>query len=308
MIWPPCSTARRARGAFTLQVVMTAPWGLDVRDQAPLSVLAVTAGEAWVRIDGEPPSVLRPGDVALVRETEPYVVADGPTTAPDVAILPGQVCVGPGGGHLDQAMSVGVSTWGNCLDGETTMLVGTYASDGEIGRRLVEALPRLRVLPAGDLGSPLTGLLAAELSTPQVGRRAALDRLVDLLVIEVVQAWPRTTSLPQLAHRGHRSLRRCGTPADPGQLRRAVDGRLSRARRRAVAGRLRPPLHRGGGPRPDRVPHRLADDGRGRPAARARGHRLHRGHAGRLPEPLHLQRGLQRHFAASARHQRRASA
>ena len=59
----------RARGAFTLQVVMTAPWGLDVRDQAPLSVLAVTAGEAWVRIDGEPPSVLRPGDVALVRGT-----------------------------------------------------------------------------------------------------------------------------------------------------------------------------------------------------------------------------------------------
>ncbi len=124
-----------------------------------------------------------------MRGPEPYVVADGPTTAPDVAILPGQVCVGPGGEHLDQAMSVGVSTWGNRLDGETTMLVGTYASDGEIGRRLVEALPRLRVLPAGDLGSPLTGLLAAELSTARVGRRAALDRLVDLLVIEVVRAW-----------------------------------------------------------------------------------------------------------------------
>ena len=74
------------------------------------------------------------------------MVADGPTTPPDVSILPGQVCVGPDGEHLEQSMSVGVSTWGNSVDGETTMLVGTYASDGEIGRRLVEALPRLLVL------------------------------------------------------------------------------------------------------------------------------------------------------------------
>ena len=181
----------RARGAFTLKVVMTAPWGIDVRDEAPLSVLAVTAGEAWLRVDDEPPSVLRPGDVALLRGPDPYLVADGPSTPPDVSILPGQVCVGPDGQHLDQAMSVGVSTWGNSSAGETTMLVGTYTSDGEIGRRLVEALPRVLMLRAGDLGSPLTDLLAAELNTPRAGRRAALDRLVDLLVIDVVRTWVR---------------------------------------------------------------------------------------------------------------------
>ncbi|HEY5980857.1 MAG TPA: AraC family transcriptional regulator [Microlunatus sp.] len=179
----------RARAAFALKVVMTAPWGIDVRDDAPLSLLAVTAGEAWLRLDGEPPSVLRPGDVALLRGPEPYQVADGPSTSPDTTILPGQVCVGPGGQPLEKVLSLGVSAWGNSAGGETTMLVGTYASDGEIGRRLVDALPRLLVLPAGDPGHPLIDLLAAELGTPRAGRRAALDRLLDLLVIEVVRAW-----------------------------------------------------------------------------------------------------------------------
>jgi AraC-like DNA-binding protein len=179
----------RARGAFTLKIVMTAPWAIDVRDEAPLSVLAVTAGEAWLRVDGEPTSALRPGDVALLRGPEPYVVADGPATAPGVSILPGQVCVDADGEHLEPSMNVGHGTWGNCISGETTMLVGTYQSDGEVGRRLVEALPRVLVLRAGDPGSTLTDLLAAELGTPRAGRRAALDRLVDLLVIEVVRAW-----------------------------------------------------------------------------------------------------------------------
>ena len=131
----------RARGAFTLKIVMTAPWAIDVRDEAPLSVLAVTAGEAWLRVDGEPSSALRPGDVALLRGPEPYVVADGPATTPGVSILPGQVCVDSDGEHLEQSMHVGLGTWGNSMSGETTMLVGTYQSDGEIGRRLVEALP-----------------------------------------------------------------------------------------------------------------------------------------------------------------------
>ncbi len=185
----------RARGAFTLQVVMSAPWGLDVRDGAPLTVLAVTEGQAWLRVPGATPTPLRPGDVALLRGPEPYEVADAPGTVADLGILPGQVCVGPHGEHLAQTRSTGLSTWG-APDGETTMLVATYASDGEIGRRLLDALPRTLVRRAGEVDTPVTGLLATELATARPGRRAALDRLVDLLVIDIVRAWATETGSP----------------------------------------------------------------------------------------------------------------
>ncbi|GAA3690984.1 AraC family transcriptional regulator [Microlunatus aurantiacus] len=185
----------RARGAFTLKVVMSAPWGLAVRDEAPLTVLAVTTGEAWLRVADSAPSRLLPGDVALLCGPEPYVVADSPDTVPGITILPGQVCVGPDGQHLAQTMSTGLSTWGS-PDGETTMLVGTYASDGEVGRRLVDALPRTLVRPAAESATPLVGLLAAELTAEHQGRGAALDRLVDLLVIDLVRTWARDEASP----------------------------------------------------------------------------------------------------------------
>lgn len=186
----------RARGVFSLKVAMAAPWAIDVRDEAPLTLLVVATGEAWLRIAGEPSTVLRPGDIALLRGPEPYVVADGPDTAPDVSILPGQICRGPEGEHLAQTMSVGVSTWGNTRDAETTMLVATYQSAGEIGGRLVAALPRVLVHRGPDDHGPLIELLSAELTEVRAGRRAALDRLVDLLVIELVRAWSRDVAAP----------------------------------------------------------------------------------------------------------------
>ena len=41
---------------------------------------------------------------------------------------------------------LGVRTWGNSPDGETVLLTGTYQLDGEVSRRLLDALPPLLVL------------------------------------------------------------------------------------------------------------------------------------------------------------------
>lgn len=40
--------APRADGAFLLRVVMSPPWGIEVRDRAPLTVVAVLTGQALV--------------------------------------------------------------------------------------------------------------------------------------------------------------------------------------------------------------------------------------------------------------------
>ena len=70
----------RARGAFLLRSVLEPPWSLRIQDEAPLTVVAVMRGEAWLWHDDRPAERLGPGDVAVVRGPEPYTVADDPAT------------------------------------------------------------------------------------------------------------------------------------------------------------------------------------------------------------------------------------
>src|SRR5436190_9307862 len=136
----------RARGAFLLRSTMDPPWSLRIEDEAPVTLVAVVRGEAWIVPDGRAPERLGAGDVAVVRGPEPYTVADDPATAPQAIILPGQRCTTPDGQELAQMMDLGVRTWGNAADGATVMLTGTYQLDGEVSRRLLRALPTLLVL------------------------------------------------------------------------------------------------------------------------------------------------------------------
>ena len=50
-------------------------------------------------------------------------------------------------------MDLGVRTWGNRADGRDVMLVGTYLTDGEISRWLLDALPTVVVLRARRSGT-----------------------------------------------------------------------------------------------------------------------------------------------------------
>ncbi|MEW9553993.1 AraC family transcriptional regulator [Nonomuraea sp. NPDC050783] len=182
----------RARGAFLLRCVLDPPWSIRVQDEAPLSVTALVRGEAWVLLGGAEPVRLGPGEVAVNRGPEPYVVADRPGTAPQIVIHPGQRCTTLDGSALHQAMDLGVRTWGNAADGGTVMLTGTYTMEGEVSRRLLEALPPLVVQPGG----PVITLLGAEIVKDEPGQEAVLDRLLDLLLIAVLRGYFATHEAP----------------------------------------------------------------------------------------------------------------
>jgi AraC-like DNA-binding protein len=180
----------RARGAFLLRSTMDPPWSLRIEDEAPLTLIAVVRGEAWIVPDGDADAVrLAGGDVAVVRGPDPYTVADDPATAPQALILPGQRCTTPDGQEVQQMMDLGVRTWGNAADGATVMLTGTYQLDGEVSRRLLRALPPLIVLRADEWDCPVIPLLASEIVKDEPGQEAVLDRLLDLLLIAVLRAW-----------------------------------------------------------------------------------------------------------------------
>ena len=179
----------RARGAFLLRSQLDAPWSMRIADEAPLCLIAMTRGEAWLSPEDGEPLLLGPGDVAVVRGPDAYTLADDPGTEPQVTILPGNRCVTPDGQEVELMSWMGVRTWGNSPVGSTVMLSGTYELEGEVSRRLLHALPPLLVLASDAWESPLVGLLAEEIVKDDPGQEAVLDRLLDLLVIAVLRGW-----------------------------------------------------------------------------------------------------------------------
>jgi AraC-like DNA-binding protein len=183
----------RARGAFVLRSILEPPWSLRIQDRAPLTVVAMVRGASWIVFggaDGEEDQVpLEPGDVALLRGPQPYVVADRPTTPPDVVIHPGGRCTDLAGNSLADVMALGVRSWGNSACGSTVMLTGTYETDGEVSDRLLAALPRFAIVPAGAGDQRIVDLLGAEIERDEPGQQVVLDRLLDLLLVASLRAW-----------------------------------------------------------------------------------------------------------------------
>jgi AraC-like DNA-binding protein len=179
----------RARGAFLLRSTMDPPWSLRIEDEAPLTLVAVVRGSAYIVEDGGQVHWLGDGDVAIARGPDPYVVADSPDTPPQAIIHPGQRCTTPDGTELKLMDFLGTREWGNSADGETVMLTGTYQLDGEVSRRLLRALPPLLVLTGDAWETPLIDLLADEIVKDEPGQEAVLDRLLDLLLIAVLRTW-----------------------------------------------------------------------------------------------------------------------
>lgn len=148
--------------------------GRLVADEAPLTLVQQVHGRSWFCPEGARPTVLGPGDAVVVRAPVTYTLSTDVDAPPSIVIGPGLGCSGSDGRDLSEEMAAGVRTWGNDPDGEDCLLVGTYRSDGEVGRLLLRALPAYLVVrspappgraglgaaPAGEAGGALDGRAA----------------------------------------------------------------------------------------------------------------------------------------------------
>ena len=197
-------TGPRARGAFLLRSVFDPPWAIRIQDEAPLTVLTMVRGEGWIVPDHRPAVRLGPGDLAIVRGPDPYLVADDPAREPQVVIHPGQVSTDPAGGELCAELHQGVRMWGERPDAEHVLISGTYQLPGEVSGRLLRTLPTVLLLTAGEWRSPLLPLLEEELSRDEPGQQVVLDRLLDLLLITALRTWlSRSASEAPAWYRAH---------------------------------------------------------------------------------------------------------
>jgi AraC-like DNA-binding protein len=187
----------RARGGFVLRSILNPPWSVQVRDRAPLNIVAILRGTPWVVPSTGDAVRLDAGDIAVMRGPDAFTFADDPRTPTQVVVQPGPRRTTVAGAELPEVADMGVRTWVNGMrtcddgaDGSSILLIGKYRGPGEIATRLLSALPPLLVIPsAAHVESALVSLLAEETVRNEPGQDLVLERLLDLLLVAILREW-----------------------------------------------------------------------------------------------------------------------
>src|SRR5215468_7512059 len=157
------------RGTVAATLDAAEPWGLALDAVPGAAFHAITDGLAWLRIPGRPGIRLMPGDAVLL----PTGITHALASAPDTATVPFD--------HLaaERALAAGQDLRLGAGPGQTRILCASYHQDPAVTVRL----------------------LAVEISRPEPGAGAVLNRIVDILLVQLLRAWlgtgsghPRTAS------------------------------------------------------------------------------------------------------------------
>lgn len=175
----------RLEGVVYARSRLTAPWGVAMPPMPDcLMFHIVTSGECRLEFVDEEPSVLRPGEFALMPRGEGHTIkhAEGARTVnyfdlPIERITPRYEMLTYGGGGE-----------------ETTLICGAVRIDHPAARDLVELLPSLIHIktwntPNAEWMHSTLRLMAAETSSRQPGGETIVTRLADILVIQAIRTW-----------------------------------------------------------------------------------------------------------------------
>jgi len=178
----------RVRGAVMANLRARGPWGISLPRTPKATLHAVTAGVCWVRVTGQPPIEQLPGDVVLLPTGAAHIVASapaGPTrtwgkVAAGQAGNPAHECVfdGPGGGR----------------GSSTHVICAGFEYDHEVAQPLLSLMPPVLFLSGQEMaeGSPAQATLRVlrhELAARTSGSATVIDRLIDVLFVQVIRAW-----------------------------------------------------------------------------------------------------------------------
>src|SRR4051794_6962476 len=168
------------------QLIAHEPWGVTIDPVPGAAFHAVVAGGCWLRIPGRAPQHLMPGDVVLLPTNTPHELVSSVDARTDsLARFETDVPRTPEGDMVIQGPGAG-----------TRLLCAAYDYDHEVAHPLMSQLPPILHVPAGmpgdDGGVAATlRLLALELGGRPHGSRAAVGRLIDVMLLHVMRAWLR---------------------------------------------------------------------------------------------------------------------
>ena len=174
------------RGAVAARIEAGSDWGWWWTSATPRAALhAVTAGTAWLSLAGQPPVQLMPGDVVLLPDGAEHVLAS------DAAALTRTTAdhFEPWETTPDGAVRIGAPPVASHI------LCADYTRDAVVSTQILDLLPPLVHIRGGGDGGLLEDtvrLLGRELAEPRMASGLVLDRLVDVLLVQVLRAWLET--------------------------------------------------------------------------------------------------------------------
>ncbi|MBF6228647.1 AraC family transcriptional regulator [Nocardia abscessus] len=176
----------RARGAVFRQTIMRPPWALRMASGAPLTLVMMLRGRAWIVPDQHEPVPIGVGDIAVIRGDVPYTVANHPATAPSLVVTSADYC--PGAEGVERAAGP-ARTCGTPSEEAAALVSGAFERRGELSERLLRTLPAVLVVPREEGPYPSVEIVAEEVARDRPGQQLVLDRLLDLMLVSALRSW-----------------------------------------------------------------------------------------------------------------------
>jgi AraC-like DNA-binding protein/quercetin dioxygenase-like cupin family protein len=170
-------------GAVGARIEAGQDWGWWWASPTPRAALhAVTSGTAWIGLPGREPLQLMPGDAVLLPDGAEHALgSDAEALARTTAL------------HFDPWHTTGTGALrigaGPVL---ARILCADYGHDAGTSTQVLGLLPPLVHIRARSDGGPLEDtlrLLGRELADPGMASGVILDRLVDVLLVQVLRTW-----------------------------------------------------------------------------------------------------------------------
>lgn len=177
------------RGTLGNRLDAGSDWGWWAPRTVEAAFHAVTAGTAWLGVPGHDPVELMPGDVVLLPTGVAHAIASDPTALAHTAESRHDAFETAGIGR----MRIGHGPT------RTQIVCAYYAHDPVVTTKVLAALPELVHVRAheGDAGLQDTvRLLSREIADPQLAGTVVLDRLVDILLIQLLRGWLARSPVP----------------------------------------------------------------------------------------------------------------
>jgi AraC-like DNA-binding protein len=170
------------RGSAGARIAAAGDWGVEwVRDRDAV-VYAVTAGIAYLTIEAATPLLLMTGDIVILATGAAHSLS----STPGVAIHSCDVAAADQARRLGETLLLG--------DGEvqTQILGASYSHDPAGSTPVFALLPPMIHFRTQQLEPNLIDIvrfLGRELARPGLATDLILDRLVDVLLVEILRTW-----------------------------------------------------------------------------------------------------------------------
>lgn len=170
-----------ARGSLGTRLEAGGRWGLWLATYPGVALHVVTAGTLWLTVLGSRPRKLAVGDAVLL----PAGTEHG------LASEPGVMMGACDRERADRARGAGGAVQLGVQPAQTTLVTLHYAQDPGVSTPVLTALEGPLHVAATDRSflDDTVRLLTRELANPQMGTTAALNSIIDLLLVQFVRAW-----------------------------------------------------------------------------------------------------------------------